>query len=279
MDFKRAAMSTLLLMSVTILASGAVTAQDAPMPSEAEIARIVDRGQMLYDYDQAAWHSTDALQAKANLSKLPLVGRIVVPGQNGLDVIYYGKDQSGRFAVFSAIWAGGAIVNPALHSGGTRVPLSERANRFAETLELFTSGKIDMTGVWFCNKANPNFVLLPGDQEGRFLLYLMTSQERVDRWPIGGHHRFEIKDGKASAPRAFSKGCINMDKAQSPGQAVAFVVSHILDPSPTEIHVFTALASKMPIAVGTTQNKITWAIEVKSGLASVRAQDSKQLAR
>ena len=45
------------------------------------------------------------------------------------------------------------------------------------------------------------------------------------------------------------------------GRPEALVVTHFLDPTPTEIHVFSSLAAQVPIYVATTQNKHVWSVE------------------
>jgi streptogramin lyase len=44
------------------------------------------------------------------------------------------------------------------------------------------------------------------------------------------------------------------------------MVSHLLDPTPTEIHVFSSLASGYPVAVSTTKNGKMW-LASGSGIA------------
>jgi hypothetical protein len=62
-------------------------------------------------------------------------------------------------------------------------------------------------------------------------------------------------DGRVVNERPFARSCLMMGgpaAAAAPRGArpVGMVVTHLLDPVPTEIHVFTSLAARMPILVG-----------------------------
>ena len=62
--------------------------------------------------------------------------------------------------------------------------------------------------------------------------------------------------------RHFAKSCISMPMNALParGKPAAFVVTHLLDPTPTEIHVFTSIASKTPIMVMTATDGKMWSV-------------------
>ena len=53
------------MLGLTVLLAGKVFAagsQDARPPTEDELRAVTERGRMLYEYDQAAWHASDAVQ-------------------------------------------------------------------------------------------------------------------------------------------------------------------------------------------------------------------------
>ena len=52
--------TTVVLLVLCIAAGGSLAAQVA---SDSDLAAITERGRMLYAYDQAAWHASDAVQA------------------------------------------------------------------------------------------------------------------------------------------------------------------------------------------------------------------------
>ena len=60
-------------------------------------------------------------------------------------------------------------------------------------------------------------------------------------------------DGRAGPVRQFARSCLTVPTAPARGDAVGFVATHLLDPTPTEIHVFSSLALRKPIYVATMQ--------------------------
>ena len=263
------------LLPITSIQADEPAAQQATTTSNVEqlLSDAIERGKMLYEFDQAAWHSTDAFVALApDMAKLSLAGRIIVPVEGGLQAIYYGKSEKGRFAVFHGTWNGKVIVDSVYSKGESGAPLSPDAIAYAEIVELVTSGTLDTKDLWFCNKAQPNHALLPGNAPGEFLLYFMTAQDKKESYPLGGHHRFDIKDRKVVARRTFTKSCIAMNKGDGKREAVGFVISHLLDPVPTEIHVFTAIASGKAVFVS-TKSGMVWNVEPSGGTARIQGID------
>ena len=61
-------------------------------------------------------------------------------------------------------------------------------------------------------------------------------------------------------PRRFTNTCLELPlpNAAQRREMVALGVTHLLDPLPTEIHVFSSLAAKMPVAVGTSDGRTWW---------------------
>ena len=60
-------------------------AQETGRPTQEELAAITERGRMLYEYDQAAWHASDAVQ---------IANPKTVDGQR-----YIAKKENGRWRV------------------------------------------------------------------------------------------------------------------------------------------------------------------------------------
>ena len=99
----------------------------------------------------------------------------------------------------------------------------------------------------------------------------MSPQPALDQIPFGGHFRFEVVDGKVVDHRAFTNSCLTMP-LQSPeeGAPAGLMVSHILDETPTEIHVFSTYVAGLPIYVSTVSNDRVWVIELIEGQPRVR---------
>lgn len=86
-------------------------------------------------------------------------------------------------------------------------------------------------------------------------MYVLTSQTSLEVFPLGGHTllTYEGATPVQTATRAFTRSCINLSTAPQGGRRPeALFITHILDPTPTEMHVFTSLAARMPLMVSTS---------------------------
>lgn len=108
---------------------------------------------------------------------------------------------------------------------------------------------------------NYNSVVLP-QGEDRWAVYLLPGTTLPNVVPLGGSHRVDIAGGKITASRGFTRSCIQLDRAP-PAQrttVVGMMITHLLDPTPTEVHVYWSLWSRTPMFVATGEDAI-WKIE------------------
>jgi len=243
---------------------------------QAQLQHNLDRGALLYRYDQSAWHVTDAaLAALPQSAKTMLRGYVTTPAANGLKTTFFGQsDDSRYFAVYSAVWTGSAIVEPKTYPTEPRVPVTVEEQRLIEARKaaLDNMGKLAM-----CNSASPNAIVIPGGINEPISVYVLTPQTKSGVYPLGGHHRIDVKDGKIVATRDFTKSCIDLDRNSVPEKAlpVAAFIGHLLDPVPTEIHVFSAFAMGVPLVVGVRDGRI-YAVEIRDGLPRARLMPDKR---
>jgi hypothetical protein len=96
-------------------------------------------------------------------------------------------------------------------------------------------------------------------------VYLTSAQTDTDVLPFGGHYLLTIgADGTVQSVRKFTNSCINMERPRASrrkGRPVALMVTHLLDPVPTEIHVFMSLTAAMPVYVGAGDPPQLWEVE------------------
>jgi hypothetical protein len=227
----------------------------------------IRRGELIYLYDQAAWHSTDTmLEDIKDPAKAGVRGWVIVPLELEFKfkAIYYGKDEEGPFEIYSAVWDGAAISDRRVSKKSDKLRLTAEANRLVSASDA--ARKVEWKT---CNKLSPNAVVLPrmnDDQPDS--VYILTPQPKADTYSFGGHSRFDVKDGVIVGQRKFANTCLTMSKKD--GKAVSeetasFFVTHVLDDTPTEIHVFTMLTALVPIVVMTTQSNLAWSIGRKNG--------------
>lgn len=247
-------------------ATGAAPATAGLSPTEqVQLQQNLDRGLDLYRYDQSAWHVTDAaLPALSEQAMSVARGYITTPAPNGFRTTFFGELDGNYIALYSAVWTGSAIEQRRLYPPDQRVPVSAEERRLilARKVALDSVDKLQM-----CSPAQPNIIVVPG-AGGLTHVYVMTPTTKADSYPLGGHHRIDVKDGKVIATRTFTNSCLEMSRGGRP-QTVAMGVTHLLDPAPTEIHVFTAFAARVPIYVGMADGRI-FVVEVSGGQPRAR---------
>jgi len=261
-----------LLGAVALLLAVPATAQpdEARRTSAEDIAAIqsaVDRGEMLYDYDQAAWHTTDAMREDMDPVARGVRGWVVTPQGDGLLVTFWKADGEGFAGVYSALWTGRDV--------RSRTVLEGSAGRLSDEQlgQIRAREAVDVSGLARCVDAPFNAMVIPTGEVGEVFVYFMTPQTSTKALPFGGHYRFTVRDGTVVDQRSFTRTCLDvaLEGPEEGDDLVAMTVSHLLDPVPTEIHVFSMLAARKPVFVATTTNERVWAAEVSGGQVRVRS--------
>jgi hypothetical protein len=241
---------------------------EKPLPdltaSEAAAVKAVgDRGLALYNYDQAAWHGTDAmLKDVKDPAAKGIKGWVVTPVAQGWQIVFYTDNKGTYDGAWSAIWTGTKIVEPRILEGAERT-LS------AEQIRLIEAKKaVPLKNLQSCSDKPFNSVVIPGaTAQDPISVYLMTPQTDANIIPMGGHNRVDIKDGKVVSQRQFTKGCFPMERpdGKKDNMPAALMMTHLLDPTPTEIHVFAVYTARLPLYVSTVTSNIVWEIGIKDG--------------
>jgi hypothetical protein len=230
----------------------------------------LERGKQMYAYDQAAWHATDSFQADLRkngiqsdkLRDLGLRGYVVEPADGGLLLATFFGERDGNSFAYARYWVeGSTVVRGGILGPGDEQSLSSLALRLialrAKAIDAAITAKVNL-----CSKSRPNTIVLPPGSDGIASAYIMTSTNEAGTYPLGGHYRYDFDAAeKLVSSRAFMKTCMSVDYGSRDGKvADSFVVSHILDPQPTEVHVFVSYNIPIPLFVSTTSNKILWRV-------------------
>lgn len=268
-----------ILAAGLALAAPPLAAQDAAAPKpaptltaaeEAAVQQALDLGYKLHAYDQAAWHGTDAaLEDLSEADKRGIGGWIVNEVDDGWETVFFRPVAGGGFeAAWSGIYDGETVTRRKTYAAGER-PLTASEVTQVEAVALMRQQKVER-----CAASRFNTVVFPtGKPDGGFYAYLLTPQEKTGAIPFGGHHRFEIVNGAIKDRRSFTQSCLTMTTAMEEGKdgrAESLMVTHLLDPVPTEIHVFSVYAAKMPVYVLTQSNERVWVAEVSGGQPRIR---------
>ncbi len=242
-------------------ASGSTRAEE----TEAEpLRRASRRGRMIYDYDQAAWHSTDAAMAQLPEAQRKKVGGYVVePAPGALRATYYSTEAGKPRALFTAEVHGREVRAGHVVAAGEDGSLSATAERLVAARKVAVAD-VESRGLRPCTNGAFNTVVLPPEPPGEVTpVYVLSPEVKAGEFPAGGHYEIDVAaDGTIAFRRAFTRSCINLGgQALPPGaKPAAAMVSHLLDPTPTEIHVFLALSMGQPLFVVTGADHL-WRVD------------------
>ena len=232
---------SLFLFIAGIFSSGQAKDKDLKVYLEG----VTERGRALYEYDQAAWHGTDAFfalhpdtdgLAHYICTKTPKGWMVTFPKWNAMHdrlLVAYEALESGEQGKFEA------RKHDPPWEGPDDLIAKERALELA--LKTFTGAN---------RPYNTAVLPAPG---GNIFVYVYPAQVKDTVWPIGGDVRYTISaDGKQIVEtRQLHKSILDMEF--KPDQhAVAGYHVHVLSEVPEDTDVFYVLNRKpsMPEYVG-----------------------------
>ena len=253
-------MRTFLTTTALLIAAPAAT-QTAPAPAEL-LDGLGRLGAVIHQLDRAAWVATDAMTAAVPRASLTGPGGWVVERASGGDLtvtFFRGEGEAARTA-FHATVRDGKVVESRVVT--IPAPLTPAQARLAAARDTAAAEAVRRR--WRpCTAAPFNTVVVPGGApDAPILVYLLSAQLQADSVPLGGHFRVVIDlDGKPVNARPYSKSCLNMTLPKLPAGAkpTGLFVSHLLDPIPTELHVFTSYGAGLPLFVGTPDRRV-WSV-------------------
>lgn len=226
---------------------------------ESQLREIARRGALLYAYDQAAWHGTDDMVAKLPDYEGRVGGWIVDGPAEAPELVFF--DKAGARPVYVARFRDGNLISAEV-SGADAAELSAPRRKLiaARKAALAALSKSDAKR---CSEAAMNSVVLPAAAPGEpTLVYFLEPQRVMDAFPFGGHYLFPVDpSGHAGPMRRFTKTCIEISRVaarEGNKEVVALLITHLLDRVPTEIHVFSSLAARLPVSVGTRDGRTWW---------------------
>ncbi|MBA4048546.1 MAG: hypothetical protein C0476_08405 [Sphingomonas sp.] len=269
-----------LLLSLSLLVAGAASiAQPGAPPvaitgrDQALVDRAARRGQLIYAYDQAAWHGSDDALAKAP-GLAPKIGGWVVDGSvEATEFLFFDKHNATPHALYKARFRNNKLVEShVVGEAGDRTISPARLKLIAALATARAAART--AGIKSCSDKPFNTVVLPPEAPGGpTLVYLLTPQTTNDALSAGGHYLIEVAaDGTTGTPTPFAKSCVALPIRQA--NAAAMVITHLLTPVPTEMHVFTSLSARLPLYVATMQNQLLWSVS-GTKIAAKRKLDDK----
>lgn len=225
-----------LLMSIEL----AARTQEVVAPTQDELAAITERGRLLYEYDQAAWHASDAVQM-AN-PKNAEGQRYIAKKENGKWTVVFGKlnEDRSRFGISYE-----ADEQATLRQFLVR---QESAERQDEGFFLYAARAIEIAMKDLGAVSRPyNVAALPVPPD-QLYVYLYPAQTKALVYPLGGDVRYLVSaDGtKILEKRQMHKTIIDAaPKARK--KAVAGYHTHVLSELPEDTDVFHVLTQDPPV--------------------------------
>lgn len=214
--------------------------QEVTPPTNEELAAITERGRLLYEYDQAAWHASDAVQM-ANPKNVE-GQRYIARKENGKWTVVFGKlnEDHSRFAISYE-----ADEQASLRQFAVRPEAPERQD---QGFFLYAARAIDVVMKDFGTASRPyNFAVLPGPAE-QLYVYLYPAQTKARVYPLGGDVRYLVSANgtKILEKRQMHKAIIET-APRSGKKAVAGFHTHIFSDQPEDTDVFHVLTQDPPV--------------------------------
>lgn len=245
----------LILAAILAVACTSTRADEAlpttlsPADEAAKIASAQTAGSAIYLHDQAASVATDAALAIPEFKRDNRVKGWVTE-QHGADIVVTFLDSTP------------AAIYRVVVSNGKAGPVAALDAPIA--LTAYEAGAAQARSAAAASQFEPcsnsyNSVVLPGKSPAEdWVVYLLPGTTKNDVVPIGGTYRFSVKDSRVVSQRGFTRTCIAL--ATDP-KAEALMITHLLDPVPTEAHVFWSLWAGKPIYVATPPMGTIWAVQ------------------
>lgn len=238
-------------------------------PSKADLAAITQRGRDLAGYDDAAWHASDAVQAK-NPKEGSVAGYLARKADKGW-VVAFGRLDQGK-------------QNYLIDYEATQ---GKRPDEF--TVKAFDPPKSD-TGFFrsaaratetalkdfvehFEGEQRPYNVAVLSAEKGQLWVYLVPAPTKPGVWPLGGDVRYLMSsDGKRIvAKRQLHKSVIEkeMPKEDSTNKLAMGFHTHVLAETPEDTDVFHVLSRKPAVPELIRTEHFVFQVDPDGGIKSL----------
>jgi hypothetical protein len=264
---RNTALSTTLALMVAIGTPSFAANRDGDAPAKPvpealrpAVSEAEAWGTRIYLHDRAAWLATDAMfeSRRGEALKPRLGGWVTEDTTDGVRVIFVSKG-----ATPVRLYEQEMRRDERLGKGVFESPEPLTAEHLAQIRARATAGATDFEPA--CAQRYNAVTLRDGDG---WRVYLMPGFSQQGVIPYGGYHLVKVTatGTEVVAQRAFSRGCLDIDdgsKDEGRGRPVFSMVTHVLDPTPTEVHVFTSFHMRVPTMVmtsGAGDDPVNWIV-------------------
>jgi hypothetical protein len=226
------------------------------LDEQAALRRAETVGLAIYQHDRGAWVATDAIATIGGIQPEKGVrGWITEEKGDDIVVTFIGaEDHHLRQALYRVnVSKEGRVTGPPQE---LKVPedLNESASGAAAARTFALKAPFPR-----CTD-DYNTVVLPGDASAtpNWVVYILPATKDPNHIPLGGAHRYELDTTGQHliSERGFTKSCLVLGdpKGDPKRRPAGLVATHLLDPVPTEIHVFWNLWAGIPLYIATPPN-------------------------
>jgi hypothetical protein len=218
------------------IAAPAAIAQSPVPPSAEELAAITERGILLNEYDQAAWHASDAVQT-AN-PKTVEGQRWIAKKENGKWTVVFGKLNTGKTS-FEIHYEAIQKSQPQEFAVHEVTPPNPDKGFFLSAAKAVELALADFRG----EKRPYNYAVLPAPRDQLFV-YIYPAQTKARVYPLGGDVRylFNAEGSKIIERRQLHKSILESGASNDKGKKlVAGIHTHVLSDLPEDTDVFHVL--------------------------------------
>ncbi len=212
-------------------------------PSKEELAAITERGRNLAGYDAAAWHASDAVQAK-DIKPGRVVRYIARKTDRGWTVAF-GRLDGARDKFLIAYEATQGKERDHFDVKEYDPP-KEDAGFFRSAAKAIDVALKEFVEHFEGQQRPYNVAVLPAEK-ARFWVYLVPAPTKPGIWPLGGDVRYLMSaDGtKIQEKRPLHRSVIEIEPPKDKDQQqVAGIHTHVLDEIPEDTDVFHVLSRK-----------------------------------
>lgn len=255
----------ILFLAILSVTTAAFARKKCPL-SDADRVQITARGRMLEEYDQAAWHSTDALLAtNPDKQSAPLY---VAKKTDAGWVVAFGQfnDAHDRFLIVYEATEGSNLQQ---FSVKRLDPPQEDTGFFLFAAKAIATARANFQG----EKRPYNAMVLPLDS-GQMYVYIVPAQTVANVYPLGGDVRYLISpDGNTIVEkRPLHKTILErkMNGAPSGNKTVAGFHTHVLSDVPEDTDVFFVLSERPPLPEYIGTRKQTYVVAVDGSITCVK---------
>src|SRR4051812_3442353 len=184
MRYSRAMQRLAFVWLIVVVCTVQVLAQQLQTPSQTDLDAISVRGKLLYEADEAAWHSTDAVQA-LHPPESSVRGYFPLKTDWGWQVAYGRMNESGD--KFLIAYLATQSTTPDKFNVETFTPPREDSGFYLFAAKVRSVAQKDFGGA---NRPY-NISVLPADA-GKFYVYVYPAQTVTAVYPLGGDIRYLI---------------------------------------------------------------------------------------